>query len=195
MSHYHMDELLVLVGIDPGTDTVGYSCGVLNQVTGALHIYTAITLEGAKDLRKLSDTDLPRRYNPMIARCLLLGNRVGRMVDADCADICILEDFYLGRNPSTYATLVRAQQSFLSAIYAHAPLTDIRLIKPSVGKTAFDVPTNASNKELMMAACVKLPFTTYEEGVIEGITEHSADAIAQLYAYVRAYREQHKLCL
>lgn len=191
--HMHMDEYAVVIGIDPGTDTVGYSCGLLNQETGHLHICSAITLYGAKLLKQVSDQTMPFKYGNMVSRLLLLGEEIKRLLANDGADICIIEDFYLGRNVRTFGTLVRAQQTFLCAAYLAVPLCNIRLIKPAIGKIAFGVPTTSSNKDLMQKACRTLANTTYEDGVLDGITEHSADAMAQLYAYVLDYRKLHGL--
>lgn len=191
--NFHLDEYTVVVGIDPGTDTVGYSCGLLHNETGHLRVCSAITLQGAKLLKKVSDDLMAPRYGNMVSRLLLLGEEVKRLLESDAADICIIEDFYLGRNVSTYGTLVRAQQTFLCAAYMAVPLCTIKLIKPAIGKIAFGVPSTSSNKDLMQIACRTLPDTTYDEGVLDDITEHSADAMAQLFAYVKSYRELHGL--
>ena len=193
--HYLMDKTMVVVGIDPGTDTVGYSCGIMDTETGALELCSAITLYGGKMLKAVDHETMKIRYGNMISRLMLLGTEVGKMLDKECPDLLIIEDFFKGRGKSiqTFAALARAQQTFLMAAWMNVPLCDTQLIMPSIGKRSFGVPTNSGDKELMIAAVPHLVNTTYAEGLIEGITEHSADAVAQVYAYVDAYRKLHGL--
>lgn len=167
--------------------------GILNTRTGELVVTYVVTLEAAKMLRRVNHQVLVNRYGQVNARLLLISEELETMMAEHKPDVCMVEDFFLGRNKSVqgFASLVRAQQTILMAAYHSAPTCDVKVIKPSVGKTAVGCPGNSGDKELVQKGVLTFPNTVFEEGTLDGLTEHSADALAQMMAYVKDFRKVH----
>lgn len=178
---------LRIIGIDPGTDTLGVSVLEVCLATNRISLAMSATYSG---------TQMARNYR-WISQ--VHGDKVARL-RAHHDNLCnifhfwnpheiICEAPYLGRFPSAFQALVECKQAILSAVMDYDEYLQLQIVDPPTVKKALKVNGKSGDKSLMHNGITDL----VNRGVIQNpsgiyipeLDEHSIDSIA--VAYVRAH--------
>jgi Holliday junction resolvasome RuvABC endonuclease subunit len=183
---------VTLVGIDPGTETLGVAVLTIDLNTMKIVSTIARTFTGSK-LRKNSEWVTE-----------LFGARAGR-IDAheknlldffrDYQPVVIASEspFINRRFPQAGLALTEVVAGIRRAVISYDPWKDLRMIDPPTVKRAVGGAGNALKDEVKRCV-MKLTDLNYEGDVpLQFLDEHSIDAIAVGYCEYKTLLE--KLCL
>ena len=191
--YFYSDEVISICGIDPGTSSLGFSHGMLDTQTGHLEIVSAYTIDGDTLVNGKDRLTLNLKHGKRQARMYCIADKLAEEFCTAQPDICIIEDFFSARNIKTYGTLMATQQMVMMSLHFTCPLSYVRVIKPGIGKNSFGVKGNSGDKQEMVDAVPTLTNTTFPDGFLDEVKPDTADAIAQMYAFVVDYRRKHNL--
>lgn len=186
LARYSEDTPLRIVGIDPGTDTLGASVLDVSLVTGKISIVTAATFRGsqmAKDYEWIE-----RVHGSKAARLKSHEENLLRMFHYYRPHEVVCETPYMGRFPAAYAALIECVNMIRSALMQYDDHMPLLTVDPPNVKKAFGVSGKSGDKGLMREALIgKVErhelFNTINVP-ISMLDEHAIDSIA--VAYVRA---------
>jgi Holliday junction resolvasome RuvABC endonuclease subunit len=172
-----------IIGIDPGTDTLGMSCLDLDLLTGQLSIVDSHTVPVGRLVQRYRH--LEEVYGSRFARLhgleLVLGEYFTRMQPHSI----ISESPYLGRFAATYAALTECMTAIKRSVWRYSNRLPLLTIDPASAKANLGVNGKSSDKELMRQAVLKLVDIQNPNNLaLEQLDEHSIDSIA--IAYYRA---------
>lgn len=193
---YGASPVVALVGVDPGSDTLGFAVLRFNIETLAIVSVEARTLKGAKAAKGSWVSEVH-------------GDRLGRIEShretlfhlfqqIQPIDVASESPFFNRLHPGAYGPLMETIAAIRYALMAHDAWKDLRMIDPPTVKNAVGVKGNKGGKEgkaLMYEAVMRLaPSLNYCGPLpIQYLDEHSIDAIAVAYSRYRTLLEE--LCL
>lgn len=180
-----------IVGIDPGTETLGV--GVIDFDIQSLEIVQtrAFTFVGSKMMVKNSwIEDLHgARHSRIYAH---EDNLVRFLEEHDPLLIACESPFFSPKRPQAFEALTQAVASIRRAVLRFDPWRDFVTVDPPTAKKAVGAMGNAKKPE-MLEAISKLPHLHYAGDIaLEDLDEHSVDGIAIAYWRYRNYLE--RLC-
>lgn len=178
---------LRILGIDPGTDTLGASVLDVHLHDSTIHLAFTNTFRGsqlAKEYRHVSDV-----HGDKIARLKAHEDNLYYFMRAWCPHEIISEAPYMGRFPAAYGALVQCMDAIRNAVIRYDWNMRLFTADPPTVKNAVGVGGKSGDKSLMQAAI----FRMIQNGIILNphgldvtvLDEHSIDSIA--VAYVRAH--------
>lgn len=171
-----------ILGVDPGSETMGY--GVLKVDTETLKITdaSAFTIKGSRSQHMRQwDSDL---YSDQIARIRAHQVEFLRVLNEVDPDVVICESaFYNRLRPNAYEVLVRVQTMLRDTLSKWDCWRELYLIDPPTAKKSFGAAGNAK-KEAMLAALKANPELNHFPGILE-LDEHSVDALAVGHHYYK----------
>ena len=184
-----------IVGIDPGTDTLGTAVLDVDLRTGQTHLIFAQTFVGAKlssGLHSLMETHGDRWAKQQAHSNNLLG-----LFQHFLPHVVICESPFLGKFPQAFEALVECKAAIRKALLQYDPTLPLELVDPPSVKSAVGAPTKRPKemskddfKKTVNQALVKLPIVNHTSQSLERFDEHSTDAIAVAYyksCQVRAF--------
>lgn len=172
-----------IVGIDPGSDTMGISEVRVDITTMQIVQTSAWTIKGSKMANE--DSWLSVMHSFRLARIRALKETlIHTFNDIDPTVITCESPFYNPRRPNAYGVLVEVLTAVRDAVIEYDIWKPLYLIDPSSIKKSVSAPGNA-DKNVMKTMVCKLN----EQGVlkysgkveIQDLDEHSIDAIATAY--------------
>lgn len=182
-----------VVGIDPGTDTLGVACLDVDLVTFEISLTDARTLHGARMLggRK----ELVRVHGARFARLDALEDElVEYFYEADVHAIISESPFFNPRRPGAGAALVEGVMMVRHALIRFNRFIPLNTIDPASAKAFLKVSGKSGDKTLMTAAVQKLFISgalKNPEGFrLSDLDEHSIDAIAIGYYHAAQWRSR-----
>ena len=172
-----------IVGIDPGSDTMGISHIKIDIKTFDIVETTAWTIKGSKMVSE--DCWLATLYSYRRARIKALKeNLIDLFNDIDPTIVTCESPFYNPRRPNAYGVLVEVLTAIGDAVIEYDIWKPLYLIDPSTIKKSVGAPGNA-DKTVMKTHVCKLQeqnVLKYKGKVkLQDLDEHSIDAIATGY--------------
>lgn len=185
----YSDPCFKIIGIDPGSDTLGLSVLEVDIVTLNLISIQAQTIVG----RRMFDDKgwSAQLHGDRITRIKAHQENLTvlfRQIDPLC--ICAESPFINIRRPSAYGALVEVITMIRNAVMDYDPWKHLYLTDPPTVKKAVGAPGNA-DKTVVKAHVIKLLGSYYTpiDGVtIDQLDEHSIDAIAVGYSRLLGMR-------
>lgn len=192
---YASSSIVSLIGIDPGSDTLGV--GILNLDITTLNIVSsqAFTLHGLQNARGSWTTEIhgdrQGRIESHRERLLQLFQSVQPL------DIACESPFINRRRPNAYGALTEVVSAVRRAVMQFDIWKQLVMIDPPTVKKAVGVSGKTGGpdgKKLMQRAVLAMPEFCYNGHIpIELLDEHSIDALAVAYARYTMMLEE--LCL
>ena len=188
-------SVVSLIGIDPGTDTLGVANIYFDVQTLQIVSTQARTFHGAKDSKGswIADVHGDRwgRIESHHTRLLQLFN------DYRPLEVACEAPFINRRQPQAGLALTEVVALIRHALLRHDSWKRLHMLDPPTVKNAVGVSGRTGGpdgKKLMRTAVLGMPWLNYNGEIpIEELDEHSIDAIA--VAYCRYITLLDKLCL
>lgn len=184
------EENLVIVGIDPGTDTLG-ACVTNVELSGAFRmtVIDVITFNGTLHLKH------NRRYQEYAK---VNGDRFARIraIEEALIDwfnrhkphLVCSESPFMYHSPHAFASLTESLTSIKAALYKYDSDQNLFLVPPQMAKSAIGSTKSTDKKEGVKPALKKLLEDQFKSGFYLGpnmnldeMTEHELDAVAVAY--------------
>lgn len=169
-----------IIGIDPGSDTMGISEIKVDFKTQEIIETTAWTITASK---LVNDTTwLSVNHSFRLARIHVLKERLINIFNKiDPAIIVCESPFYNPRRPNAYGVLVEVLTAVRESVIEHDVWKALYLIDPSSIKKSVGAPGNA-DKTVMKEKIKELECLKYKGSIeLASLDEHSVDAIATAY--------------
>lgn len=183
-----------VIGIDPGTSNLGFSCIEIDVVT-------------LKIIRTYARTFSPEKYITEETIENSHGSRMARvfkLIDIMAAEfiainpIAVISEspFMSKKRPTAYGPLTECVMAVRAAMVKWNPACPLYFIDPPSAKNAVGAKGNA-DKDVVLAAIVDLNATEEDIGFDEEassnrklteLDEHSSDGIAIAYSMIKHYR-------
>lgn len=180
-----------IVGIDPGTDTLGYAKIAVSVPDLNIVNTEAFTLSGSKLMN--DETWIESLHGARLMRLRALESKLIRLLRSDLPLVVAAEaPFYSRRQPTAYGPLIETISMLRNAVMRFdrwTPLTfnEPRVIKQAVGVVG-KIPKGKA-KEVVRDRVLVLKELKYCGNIpIHRLDEHSIDAIAIAYAQLLAMR-------
>lgn len=174
-----------IVGIDPGTNTLGYAVISFDVKTLALtgaraHTYTADRMHPSDHIEQM--------YGARIARLSLLNQTLLYTYSCDTPVMVMCEAPFINtKRPAAYGALVEAVDCIRGALMQHDHAIPFRLIPPSNVKNSIGAK-GADGKEAIKLAMLRHPEIP-ALAPIGQYDEHSIDALAVAYSGLTLIRQ------
>ena len=177
-----------LLGIDPGSSTLGVAILEINSITFSIVATTAYTIEATKlELFNTLDLRLPERERRLraISKAISLC-----LEDYKPLTLAIESPFFNSRKPSAYAVLIETMYVLKQTARAYDLNLPIIEVDPPTAKKAIGVRRlkakerrrlKLTTKDLVREALIPLTALKLTSD-IDSLDEHSLDAIAVAYS-------------
>lgn len=171
----------VIVGIDPGSENLGFATIEFDFATYEIVATKAITYVGSKLMSK--NTWLTEHHGERVGRIACLKEIViERLQELDPILVVCESPFYNPRRPGAYGVLVEVMLALKEATREYDPWRVLNMIDPPTVKKSVGAKGNAG-KEDVLQAVLNLPGLNYQGNVpLSDLDEHSIDAIAVAYS-------------
>lgn len=190
MFHYSPAYQLVrVIGIDPGTVTLGIACLDIDVMTRRVELVDARTIDAGRAIR---DFQLTSRYHGLrFARLMALEESIYNYLRAFNPHIVASESPYMGRFPQAYAALVECMNSIERAQNRYTPYAMLHRVDPMSVKLAVGVESKGKSKKERSASLSKdhvreglmrQPIAVPPGYSFQVLDEHAVDATAVAYA-------------
>ena len=175
-----LERTASIVGIDPGSETLGLS--IINFDIDSFKIEStyAQTFIGSKMFD--ADNWLSVIHSPRVARInshkenlVKIFNSVNPLV------IACESSFYNPRRPNAYAVLIEVLTAVREAVMEYDIWKPLYLIDPPTVKKSVGAPGNADKVKMLECVCNLTQLNYSGDVPIQELDEHSIDAIAVAY--------------
>lgn len=185
------DYIYRVVGIDPGTETLGWAVIDLDLKHQQITIRAAGTYYASR-LSSSPFQDYELACGNRLQRIKLLGQAVRSLLGYYQPHRVLSESPFLGRFAASYESLTQCMMALRKAVYDYDPSTVLWGIDPiSVKKNVgFEVKRKMSKQQLkegVRDALRKLRLNWADGVNLETLTEHAVDAIAVALWEARKY--------
>jgi len=184
----HSDEspYASIVGVDPGTDTLGLSSIYFDPVTLRIEKSYALTLVGSKC--RINE-HLVNIHSHRFARLAALEeNIVGFLLYHQPIAVVCESPFFNAKRPQAYGALTEATNMIRHAVWRYDQECELNMIDPPSVKRAVGAKGNADKKDMMKAVCALPDLRYIGLPLLSELDEHSIDALAVSYSKLSAYR-------
>jgi Holliday junction resolvasome RuvABC endonuclease subunit len=178
-----------IVGIDPGTETLGLACikfsvSSLRIVGTSAHTFTGSKLGMNQWIAAIHSN----RYSRLQAHRM---NLIFQFNHYQPNIIVCESSFFNPRRPNAFSALVEVLDTVRDAVLAYDNTLALHLIDPPSVKKAVGA-SGASGKESVKEAVLKLTDELQYQGDIclDQLSEHAIDAIAVAYSKLNEYRRR-----
>jgi Holliday junction resolvasome RuvABC endonuclease subunit len=166
-----------ILGIDPGTNTLGVAILDINLSTLSVDIVHAKTYSGqtmSGDHRWFEEVHGGRASRLKSHQ----ENLYAIMVEWN-PHFVIAESPYMRKFPQAFAALVECVMAIRAAVIQYDRFMPLALVDPPTAKKSAGMVGKLSGKELVRIALRKLTYLNYAPGIdLEALDEHEVDAIA-----------------
>jgi Holliday junction resolvasome RuvABC endonuclease subunit len=175
-----------ILGIDPGSSTLGISCMSIDVHTLEIVCTQAITFTASK---LQINPWMEQIHSPRFARISAHKENIKRILQ-HCLPVAVVceSPFYNPTRPQAYGALVETLDAIRQAVWEHDQCMPLDLIDPPTVKRCVGGKGNA-DKDEMKKLVLNLPDLNFigPSSLLE-IDEHSIDAIAVCYSKIMQYR-------
>lgn len=172
-----------VIGIDPGTDTLGVSVLDANLSTNEISLKSSQTFKGSimcKEYPWIIQT-----HGEKVARLKSHEDNLYNLFCQYRPHEVVSEAPYMGRFPAAYAALVECLNAIRAALMRYDAHMPLYTVDPATVKHTVGVSGKSGDKELMHKAITNLTTISNPGHInLQMLDEHSIDSIA--VAYVRA---------
>lgn len=190
MSTPRQEEIpLRVVGIDPGTDTLGFAVLDLYLSTGDLQVTHAETLILQKMLTDYRHEE--QIHGGRTARLVALEERLFIYFEHYQPHAICAESPFLHRFPQAFAALTECVSFIRRAVMRYDRYKPLEMVDPPTAKKAVGAAVKRGmTKDDVKTAIAKLPLL-YAEGVdLDAFDEHGVDALAVAYHQALIFKNQ-----
>ena len=169
-----------IVGIDPGTTTLGISCLGFCLESGYFNLISSKTLNASKEPGRRPM--LAQYQGDLYARLRALEDMLVEAFEALKPDAVVVETpFYNPRRPGAFAPLVSIFLTIQNALVRYNPMLSVLKVDPAKSKARLGVSGSSSDKSLVRDALARHLKDADPEGRIMQLDEHSSDSLAAAY--------------
>jgi Holliday junction resolvasome RuvABC endonuclease subunit len=167
-----------IVGIDPGTDTLGVSVLDLDLADKSISIVTSQTFHGSKLIRGFQEME--ETYGARFARLHALEQLLVEVFFEERPHSIISESPYFNsRRPQAYGALVEAMSMIARAVYRHCSRMPLLTVDPASNKANLKVSGKSGDKDLMKNAILgRTDLLNPRHVPLDQLDEHSIDSMA-----------------
>jgi Holliday junction resolvasome RuvABC endonuclease subunit len=182
---YDSGSIISIVGIDPGSTTLGTGTIWVDLTTMRIVASQAVTFHGDRLYRESWTGGL---YGDRIARIWALENSLVHLFQQTQPFLIASEAPFINpRFPQAGLALTEVVMMIRNAINRYDPWKAPLMIDPPTVKNAVGAPGNA-DKDRVKLALMQLPDLCYNGAVpLQNLDEHSVDALAVAYCRWRTY--------
>jgi Holliday junction resolvasome RuvABC endonuclease subunit len=175
-----------IVGIDPGSESLGFASIEFDIETGFIVKTMACTFKGSKMMKK--DTWAIEVHGERASRIDALKSKLlEKFVELNPIQIVCEGAFFNNLRPNAFEVLVEVRTAIKQAISDFDCWRTIYLIDPPTVKKSVGAPGNA-DKVKVKACVLALSGLSYSgETPLDMLDEHSIDAIAIAYCRYKLY--------
>lgn len=179
-----------VVGIDPGTNTLGVAVLDIQLATNEIALLDARTFVGQSMLdgyRKLAAV-----HGDRMARLMAHEDNLVRYFQTMTPHSIISESPFLGRFPATFAALTECMTTIRRAVWRYEQELSLLLVDPPTAKMAVGlVIRRGMDKEDVKQAILRLTALQNPTNLdLAALDEHSIDAIAVAFTRAKFIVEQ-----
>lgn len=166
-----------IVGVDPGTDTLGTAIISIDPRTFSILSSQSRTFMAGRQMTGNWRTEYE---GEKLARLRFLKESLYHLFNT-VQPMCVVAEsnFISLRRPMAYGALVEAVACVREALYDWHPGKVLHMVEPNVAKASVGA-TNFRDKQAVLNALLTLPINYV--GDLAGIDEHSSDALAIAYS-------------
>jgi Holliday junction resolvasome RuvABC endonuclease subunit len=173
-----------IIGIDPGSTTLGFS--VLEYDARTLKIIRTYAFTFNAGKMKLSDLDIENHSERYARIYELMEALYEKFVELKPTFVICESPFMAMRRPQAYGALVEVVFAIRSALRKYDPTMSLDLIDPPSAKNAVGAPGNAKKEQVAAALKKLLPELHFDvalsEASFDQLDEHSVDGTAIAYS-------------
>jgi Holliday junction resolvasome RuvABC endonuclease subunit len=175
-----------LLGIDPGSETLGVACLSVDANTLEIVNTQAITFIGSKLGMNPWMTNV---HSARFARIAAHKENLKRVFSQTLPVAIACESpFYNPRRPNAFEVLVETLDMIRQAVWEYDQHLALDLVDPPTVKISVGAKGNA-DKDVMRAKILALPNLNFTGSIpLHLLDEHSIDAIAVAYSKLQQYR-------
>lgn len=183
-------EHAVVMGIDPGSDTLGVSFIYYNVRTSRIDKTVAMTLRGS---RMISGSPIVDIHGVRATRIHMLSERLYALMCEYNPMVVVSESpFFAVRMPQAYGALTEVVCAIRNALWRYDWTMVLELIDPPRVKQAVGAAGNADKFAVSAALQERYHLLNYDAAksglVFSALDEHSIDAIAVAYSRINTFR-------
>lgn len=166
-----------ILGIDPGTDTLGVSLLGFDLSDHSLTLHEARTYRASDRLDPFSITALS--HGERYARMTLLCQALADLMERTRPHAIISEAPFLGRFPQSFEALVQCVNMIRTTVYQYNPAFALETVDPPSAKKAVGaVVSGPDKKESVRQAILRLPIACAPGVHLGALDEHTIDSLA-----------------
>ena len=172
------EERFCIIGIDPGSITMGISVLEVDDHNNAFLVW-AETIKATTFIKKYEE--IAERHTDRFARLYGYSEQLVKFMDNWTPDAVVCEANFLGHHANAFASLTETVLIIRQATIKHNFNTNFSTVDPPSLKLSVGVAAGARDKELVRTAIRNLPISYLQPQRLESLDEHSCDAIAAAY--------------
>ena len=169
-----------ILGIDPGTNTLGVAIIDLDLVNKETSLIMATTIHGGKNSKNfpsISDVHGDRR-----AKLFAHQKSIRYILEQYRPNSIISESPYMGKFANAFEALVECLMAIRDEVYNYDHSITLETVDPPTAKKAVGAPGRGGDKSAVRDAVLKLQELKNKTGSSLGVLdEHTIDAIAVAY--------------
>ena len=181
-----------IVGIDPGSTTLGFS--ILEYDLHSFEIVRTYARTFNAGKMKLSELDIANHSERYARIYELMDTLYDAFVEMEPTFVISESPFMAMRRPQAYGALVEVVFAIRSALRKYDPTMNLDLIDPPRAKNAVGASGNAKKEQVHAALKKLLPNLHFDETrsseSFDKLDEHSVDGLAIAYSRWRKLTEE-----
>lgn len=176
-------EAFKIAGFDPGSTNLGFSLAE-NALDGSNSVIRVAHTVKLKDTA-LGYASIGELHGSRVVRLMLMYDTVLNLLRTHRPHAVVIESNYLGKFATSFAALVECVITIRNAVYAYDPFMKLYLVDPTTVKTNTGMKkvkgTDKEDVRRHLKQCEDLEWDVD----IDSLDEHSVDASAIVYYYVK----------
>jgi len=178
-----------VVGLDPGTENLGFSVLDLSLSTGGIAVVHSETLTPQKLLSDYRNEE--RIHGARTARLMALEDSLFSRFEQFQPHAICTESPFLGRFPQAFAALTECVSFVRRAVCRFDRYLPLEMVDPPTAKKAVGMTVKRGiTKDDVKEAIKKLDLPLPEGVTLDALDEHQIDSIAVAYYQVLIFRGQ-----
>lgn len=187
--HSELDRPFRVIGIDPGTENLGFSVLDLDLRNGQVSLSHSETIVSQKLLADYRNEE--RIHGQRTARLMSLEDRLFIIFEQYQPQAVCCESPFMHRFPQAFAALTECVSYVKRALYRYDRFKPITMVDPPTAKMSVGVTVKRGvTKEDVAAAIPKLNLHLANDILLENLDEHEIDSIAVAYYLLSIFRNQ-----
>lgn len=176
-----------ILGIDPGTSTLGVSVLDFEIETSNVQLVHIVTLDARKEIKNYQTTC--ELYGERFAKLMIHEKNIYNLIVRYEPNCIISESPYMGRFPQAFAALTQCLLMLSNVTYRYNSEIPFELVDPPTVKKAVGAKPKGSNKDPVKEGLFNIArIEGWDPNEIERLDEHSVDATAVAYSKVLSFR-------